>query len=602
MEFDSGEQFVALYFLYAYKSGFQFHVRTSDILDVYKEKGVRRNGAGDSEAQFHMMKRIRLVCSKGRKSKTDPKHVQCKVFVDDRIKFGGDKFVITQCDLVHNLEVDPSTSRYVSNYRHIGEYFLKKMLNDRAGIPMTRNFNTLVMEGGGYEYIPFNYRDAHELISYFDILKMENPKFYSAVQKDVNGALLNIFWADARCRAMYKAFGDPVSYDTTFLSNMYRMLFSPFVGVNHHGSTFTAIDRDMRTLVHENTTEEEFQNLWAEMVEKYNLQQNSLVRDAWSIRRRWVPVYWMDTFWAGMSSTQRSEQSNRYFKTFVIIETGLKQFIDQFEFALKRKTEKEKDQGILFEDVFHKVYTNKNFQEAKDEVYGCINTNVETFPNNLGFVKMFRATSKVNGPFWKKEQRCFDVSIDTVSDEYKYGCKLFEFKGIVCMHVIKCLDVLDVNSERVKRSVELTVISDYMTTLAMHDDEAYHIYMTKTNELIKTLEAHAGIENVDAFGEGDVSTRLGRPFVVFVAKPDAIELWFGRVDERCEVDDRYRPYKDGVVAQGVDLEASINLNHLNLMVSCGLSGKCGQGVELFLKLLNLVVVGHDIFSIGFGRG
>ncbi|KAK9757110.1 hypothetical protein RND81_01G140400 [Saponaria officinalis] len=233
-------------------------------------------------------------------------------------------------------------------------------------------------------------------------------------------------------------------------------------------------------------------------------------------------------------------------------ETGLKQFIDQFEFALKQKAEEEKllnfadkkrplkwDQGILFEDVFRKVYTNKKFQEVKDEVYGCINTNVETLPNVLGFVKMFRATSKVNDPFWKKERRCFDVSIDKVSGEYKCGCKLFEFKGIVCRHIIKCLDVLDVNvipdkyildrwrkdlvrgyenirvgyydpgeSERVKRSVELTVRSDYMTTLAMHDEEAYHIYMTKTNELIKTLEAHADIENVDAFGEGDVSTRV----------------------------------------------------------------------------------------------
>ncbi|KAK9755782.1 hypothetical protein RND81_01G050200 [Saponaria officinalis] len=390
---------------------------------------------------------------------------------------------------------------------------LKKrmMLNDRAGIPMTRNFNTLVLEGGGYENIPFNYRDmrnainqerrkgrfrgdAHELISYFDVLKRENPEFYFAVQKDVNGALLNIFWADARCCAMYKAFGDPVSYDTTLLSNRYRMPFSPFVGVNHHGSTvifaavlvsyedmetfewgfekwiecmdknlrshphFTAIDRDMRTVVHESTTELEFQNLWEEMVEKYNLQQNSWVREAWSIRRRWVPVYWMDTFCAGMSSTQRSEQSNRYFKSFVSIETGLKKFIDQFEFALKRKAEEENvlnfadknrplkwDQGIMFEEVFHKVYTNKKFQEFKDEVYGCINTNVETIPNSLGFLKMFRATSKVNDPFWKKDRRCFDVSINTMSGEYKCGCKLFEFKGIVCRHIIKCLDVLDVS-------------------------------------------------------------------------------------------------------------------------------------------------------------
>ncbi|KAK9741338.1 hypothetical protein RND81_03G098500 [Saponaria officinalis] len=431
--------------------------------DVYKEKGVRRNEVGDSEAQFHMMKRIRLGCSKGRNSKTNPDHVPCKVFVDGRIQFGDDKFVITQCDLVHNHELDLSMSRHVPNYRHIGEYFkIRIMLNDRAGIHMTRNFNTLIMEGDVYENLSFNYRDmrnainqerrkgrfrgdAHELISYFDILKRENLEFYFVVQKDVNGALLNIFWADAQCRAIRRK-----------TLHQYHMSFSPFVGVNHHRSTvifaaalcmgraptvlltdqcramkeairknadknlrshpqFTAIDRDMRTLVHESTTEEKFHNLWAEMVEKYNLQQNSWVRDAWSIRRRWVPVYWTGTFCAGMSPTQHIEQSNRYFKTFVSIETGLKQFIDQFEFTLKRKEEEEKvlnfayknmplkwDQGILFEDVFHKVY-------------GCINKNMETLPNSLGFVK----------------RRCFDVSFDTMSGEYK--------------HIINCLDVLDVN-------------------------------------------------------------------------------------------------------------------------------------------------------------
>ncbi|KAK9740865.1 hypothetical protein RND81_03G066700 [Saponaria officinalis] len=557
MKFDSGEQFAALCFTYAYKIGFQLHVRTSGLLDVYKGKGVRRNRVGEAEVQFHMMKKIRLGCSKGRKSNTNPEHVPCKVFVDGRIKFGGDKFVITQCDL----------------------YFKKRMmLNDRAGIPITRNFNTLVMEGGGYENLPFNYRDmrnainqerrkcrfggdAQELISYFDLLKRENPDFFFAVEKDVNEALLNIFWADARCRAMHKAFGDvwiecmgrapsvmltdqckamegairKVFPHTKHRLCLWRILQNADKNLRSHPQ-FTAIDRDMRTLVHESTTEEEFENLWAEMVEKYSFQKNS----------------WMDTFCAGMSSTQRSEQSNRYFKSFVSIETGLKQFIDQFEFALKRKAEEENvlnfayknrplkwNQGILFEDVFHKVYTNKKFQEVKDEVYGCINTNMETLLIILGFVKMFRATSKVSDPFWKKERRSFDVSIDTVAGEYKCGCKLFEFKGIVCRHIIKCLDVLDVNvipdkyilarwrkdlvrgyeniragyydpgqSERVKKSVELTVRSDYMTTLTMHDDESYHIYMAKTNELIKTLEAHAGIENVNAFGEGDVSTRV----------------------------------------------------------------------------------------------
>ncbi|XP_040997115.1 uncharacterized protein LOC121243124 [Juglans microcarpa x Juglans regia] len=40
---------------------------------------------------------------------------------------------------------------------------------------------------------------------------------------------------DARNRAMYESFGDVIIFDTTYLTNTYKMPFAPFVGVNHHG-------------------------------------------------------------------------------------------------------------------------------------------------------------------------------------------------------------------------------------------------------------------------------------------------------------------------------------------------------------------------------
>ncbi|KAK9665999.1 hypothetical protein RND81_14G152300 [Saponaria officinalis] len=253
-----------------------------------------------------------------------------------------------------------------------------------------------------------------------------------------------------------------------------------------------------------------------------------------------------------MSSTQRSEQSNRFIKSYVSVETDLRQFIEQYEFALRRKVEEENkmnfndknkplkwDNLILFEVVYHKVYTNKKFQEIKDEVYGCINTNVETLPTSRGFVKRFKATSILTDPFWKEEQRSFDVKIDTLTGDYACGCKKFEFEGILCRHIMKCLAVLNVKaipdkyildrwrkdlvrgyenirvgyydpieSERVRRSLELTVRNDYIVRLAMQDEEARAIYLEKTNDLIKALDAHAGIETVDSFVEGAVSTRV----------------------------------------------------------------------------------------------
>ena len=47
----------------------------------------------------------------------------------------------------------------------------------------------------------------------------------------------NLFCADAKSRATYDAFGDVVTFDTTYLTNKYEMPFAAFVSVNHYGQT-----------------------------------------------------------------------------------------------------------------------------------------------------------------------------------------------------------------------------------------------------------------------------------------------------------------------------------------------------------------------------
>ncbi|XP_074315453.1 protein FAR1-RELATED SEQUENCE 5-like [Silene latifolia] len=255
-EFESGEQFFVVFrYTYAYKTGFELHVRSSQLLAPFKEQGVRRNGVGDKEPRFHMMNKIKFMCSEGNTRKKSSCVTPCKMYVFGKLNHDSGKFVICTCDLVHNHDLNPEVSRHVVNYRHISEYFKARLvLNDRAGIPITRNFNTLVREVGGIHNLHFNRQDARnfinserrksrfrgdakEVLNYFEGLKEQNPDFYYAVERDADNKLLNIFWSDARCRAMYKAFGDPSSFDSTFLSNRYQMPFCPFVRVNHHGST-----------------------------------------------------------------------------------------------------------------------------------------------------------------------------------------------------------------------------------------------------------------------------------------------------------------------------------------------------------------------------
>lgn len=51
--------------------------------------------------------------------------------------------------------------------------------------------------------------------------------------------LTRVFWSDSISRKNYSIFGDMVSFDTTYDTNTYSMVFAPFTGVDHHGKCVT---------------------------------------------------------------------------------------------------------------------------------------------------------------------------------------------------------------------------------------------------------------------------------------------------------------------------------------------------------------------------
>ncbi|CAM8984665.1 unnamed protein product [Rhodiola kirilowii] len=123
-----------------------------------------------------------------------------------------------------------------------------------AGALVAKNYNSVVVKYGGHDNVPFDERDCRNLISknrrlslqqgdfeamrrHFCEMISSNSNFFYMYDTDENGSLINVFWADGRSRAAYKDFGDVVSFDTTYVSNRYKMSFAPFIGVNNHGQS-----------------------------------------------------------------------------------------------------------------------------------------------------------------------------------------------------------------------------------------------------------------------------------------------------------------------------------------------------------------------------
>ncbi|KAL2893544.1 Protein FAR-RED ELONGATED HYPOCOTYL 3, partial [Bienertia sinuspersici] len=248
-----------------------------------------------------------------------------------------------------------------------------------------------------------------------------------------------------------------------------------FVGVPHRLCLWHILQNALRNLGK--------LSKWKEIEEalhNFGIHDTSWLKETYEIGERWAPTYWSSTFWARMSSTQRSEGINRFFKGYVSIETGLLQFTRQYEAALKGKVEEEK----LYELQLNTKITYMQQGHDKCDALKLIS---ESKPASLGGGSVYQAFEKFPKPD---------------KGDLSYSCKLFEFRGILCRHTITIIEFEDFNVipekyilsrwrkdimrgykeirvsyydpkefDRFKRFRELPHRHCYLSSLALHNDE-----------------------------------------------------------------------------------------------------------------------------------
>jgi hypothetical protein len=239
-----------------------------EVEEYYKKYGqqvgfgvVKRTGKNGKDGSRRY---ITLTCirqgkpnkGKGVCTKAIPKIIrtQCKARICATLCADG-KWFLSNVVVEHNHCLSPGKTRFFRCYKNIDAVVKSRLeLNDRVEIPTNKNFNSLVVEKGGYEQLTFGDKDcrnyiekarelhlgkggAQALRDYFSRMQKQNDGFYYVMDVDDDCRLRNVFWADARSRAAYEFFGDVITFDTTYLTNSYDMPFTPFVGMNHHGQS-----------------------------------------------------------------------------------------------------------------------------------------------------------------------------------------------------------------------------------------------------------------------------------------------------------------------------------------------------------------------------
>ncbi|KAL6527188.1 hypothetical protein OROGR_016278 [Orobanche gracilis] len=194
--------------------------------------------------------------------------------------------------------------------------------------------------------------------------------------------------------------------------------------------------------IHQSITVEEFESDWEAMIDKYGLQDNQWLENIYLIREKWIPSYVRNNFCAGMSTTQRSESMNKFFKDFLNSSTPLSKFVTQYDKALDARYNKEREK--IFKTMNSKPilrtlypmekevsisYTRKLFRKFQDELVGS-----QMFiADKVGFSPE-APTYKVHEIY--KEKPNYYVTFHVTSKEANCSCHMFEFVGILCRHVL----------------------------------------------------------------------------------------------------------------------------------------------------------------------
>lgn len=187
---------------------------------------------------------------------------------------------------------------------------------------------------------------------------------------------------------------------------------------------------------------DEFDYKWREVLETLKTCKHiDWFEHLFEKKHMWVPAFVKDQFWAGMSTTQRSEGMNAFFDKYVNSRTSLKSFVQRYDSALHAKWEKERQEdfrcrqlrpnlitGCGFERQFADIYTMKVFYQYQKEIKFLTMCFCEIISSEAQYTLF--AVRQLTNP------HIFKVFVENDTQLYKCSCRLFEFRGIVCRHAL----------------------------------------------------------------------------------------------------------------------------------------------------------------------
>ncbi|KAM3228658.1 hypothetical protein ACQJBY_059959 [Aegilops geniculata] len=253
MAFEGLQAVEEFYKSYAHHVGFGVRVGQQKLLDndVVRTKRFMCSREGFRAEKSKEIKDPSNPSKKNRKNTTTRCGCDAHIFV----KLCGDNTYKIQSWVEHHSHglVSPDKRHLIRSNRRVTERAKNTLYTcHKASIGTCQAYRLLQVSEGGFPYVGCSKRD---LQNYYRDLRLKirnadaqmfvaqlsrkqevNPAFFYDFVVDDQGNLMYVFWADAMSRKNYSHFGGGgvVSFDSTYTTNQYDMIFAPFTGVNHH--------------------------------------------------------------------------------------------------------------------------------------------------------------------------------------------------------------------------------------------------------------------------------------------------------------------------------------------------------------------------------
>ncbi|XBI20861.1 hypothetical protein VPH35_062073 [Triticum aestivum] len=527
-EFDSLDEAYEFYNVYSWEIGF----------------GIRLAKSRLNVERTRCMQEIVCACA-GSPLKENSRSSRCGCSAMIRLlrsKDGG--WYISEHKAGHNhpLSITCGQKMHWKSHRHIDRYTkdLVKQLRDN-NVGLGKVFSIIGSLFGVTENVPFTKRslktlckklnkeqsdfDAVKTMNLLGEMKANDPDFNYTVQVDEESRIKTLMWVTSRGCDQYRCFGDAITFDTTYRTNLYDMPFGLFVGVNNHfqsiifggammrdkkEETFKWIFREFvrmvggkhpqtiltdqarsmelaievelpntvhrwckwhvlkkakesmgvlwsknnefklefHKLVHHMITEEEFEEGWRQMLEKYSLKKHPFLTQIYEVRHKWAKAYFRGVFCARMTSTQRSESANHLLKGYVPPGCPMHLFLKQFQkLQFDREAEESFQEkrtslsgvclrvNLPIERHASKVYTRAMFEKFGEELYKCgAHVLDEVVPRRVYKSTHVEAEKREK---WSKVE--FKIEVDEDESFFSCECGYFEHARIVCCHALQVM-------------------------------------------------------------------------------------------------------------------------------------------------------------------